>query len=84
MIYNISFKKSVNKDLNRLSKDEVARILDKIENDLPSAALECPLLKGKFKGLRKFRVGSYRIIFAILEDQILILRIDHRKEVYKK
>jgi len=82
--YKISFKKSVFKDLNRLSKPEAKKILDKIESDLPSTASECPMLKGKFKGLRKFRVGTYRIIFAILEDQILILRIDHRKEVYKK
>ncbi len=72
------------KDLNRLSKPEAKKILDKIESDLPSIALKCPLLKGKFKGLRKFRVGRYRIIFAILKDQILILRVDHRKEVYKK
>lgn len=84
MNYNIAFKKSVYKDLSRLSKTEAKRILDKIEKDLPSAAVKCPVLKGKFKGLRKYRIGSYRIIFAILDDQILILRIDHRKEIYKK
>jgi len=42
--YSIAFKKSVYKDLNRLSKNEAKRILDKIEKDLPSAAIKCPTL----------------------------------------
>jgi mRNA interferase RelE/StbE len=43
-----------------------------------------PALKGKLAGLRKFRIGDYRIIYAILEYDIIILRIGHRKEVYRK
>jgi mRNA interferase RelE/StbE len=43
-----------------------------------------PALKGKLAGLRKFRIGDYRIIYAILEHDVIILRIGHRKEVYRK
>lgn len=83
-MFKITFKKSVAKDLKQISKDQVKRILDKIETDLSSAPEQFPELKGKFAGLRKYRIGDYRIIFAIIgNDTVLIIRIKHRKESYK-
>lgn len=35
-------------------------------------------------GLRKLRVGDYRVIYAILGSQVLVLRIGHRREIYEK
>lgn len=84
MAYNIVFKKSVHRDLKKLSKKEAAHVLDKIEKDLVKNPHSCPVLKGQFTGLRKYRVGDYRIIYAILGSDILVLRIGHRQEVYKK
>jgi mRNA-degrading endonuclease RelE of RelBE toxin-antitoxin system len=34
--YKIAFKKSVSRDLKKLSKDNAERILDKIAQDLPA------------------------------------------------
>jgi len=83
-MFKITFKKSVAKDLKQISKDQVKRILDKIETDLSQMPEQFPELKGKFSRLRKFRVGDYRIIFAIVgDDAVLITRIKHRKESYK-
>lgn len=80
-MFKITFKKSVAKDLKKISKDQVKRIFDKIETNLSPAPEQFP---EKFIGLRKYRVGNYRIIFAIIEnDTILITRIKHRKESYK-
>ncbi len=83
-MFKISFKKSVAKDFKKISKDQVIRILDKIETNLSTSPEQFPELKGKFPGLRKYRVGNYRIIFAILEgNTVLITRVKHRKESYK-
>ena len=83
-MFKITFKKSVAKDLKKISKDQVKKILDKIEIDLSKYPEQSPDLKGNFAGLRRYRVGNYRIIFAILEkDTVLITRISHRKESYK-
>jgi len=83
-VFKITFKKSVAKDLKRISKDQVKNILDKIETNLSTTPEQYPELKGKFAGLRNFRAGNYPLIFAILkEDIILIIRIKHRKESYK-
>ena len=84
MAFDIAYKKSVGKDLAGLGKAEARRILDKIEKELPARADSYPVLKGQFSGLRKLRVGDYRVIFAILGAQVLVLRIGHRREVYER
>ena len=84
MAYNILYKKSVQRDLKKVSKAEASRIVDQIEKELSEKADTYPALKGQFAGLRKYRVGDYRVIYAILGDDVLILRIGHRRDVYKK
>jgi mRNA interferase RelE/StbE len=81
--YRIAFKKSVRGDLKKIGKKQAERILKKIEEDLPDKAETFPSLKGKFAGLRKFRVGDYRVIYTIIEDTAIILRVSHRRESYK-
>ncbi|MBW1705776.1 MAG: type II toxin-antitoxin system RelE/ParE family toxin [Deltaproteobacteria bacterium] len=83
MEYKIAFKKSVSRDLKKIDKEQADRILKKIEDELPQKAETLPGLTGKFSGLRKFRVGDFRVIFSIIGDTALILRIWRRKEVYR-
>ena len=83
MSYKIAFKKSVARDLKKIDNDQVDRILRKIENELPEKAETFPILTGKFSGLRKFRVGDYRVIYSIIGDTAIILRISHRREAYR-
>jgi len=81
--YKITFKKSVSRDLKKISKGQAKKILDRIEKQLSKKADEYPELKGNFAGLRRCRVGDYRIIFSIIDDTVLITRIGHRRKVYK-
>ncbi len=83
MNYKIAFKKSVSRDLKKIDREQVKRILKKIEDELPQKVESLPALTGKFSGLRKFRVGDFRVVFSIMGDTALILRIRNRKEVYK-
>ena len=83
MNYKIAFKKSVARDLKKIDKEQATKILKKIEDELPEKAETLPVLTGKFSGLRKFRIGDSRVIFSIIGDTALILRIRHRKEAYR-
>ena len=83
MAYNITYKSSVRRDLKAIGKAEAHRILDQLEKDLSRAPDKCPALKGAFEGLRKYRVGNYRVIFVMLGKDVLVLRIGHRKDVYR-
>jgi mRNA interferase RelE/StbE len=84
LAYNIVYKKSVQRDLKKLSKAEAHRVLNQIEEQLSENADSHPVVKGQFAGLRKYRIGDYRVIYAILGADVLVLRIGHRKDVYKK
>jgi mRNA interferase RelE/StbE len=84
LAYNVVYKNSVQRDLRKLPKAEARHILDQIEEDLPQKPEANPVLKGKFAGLRKYRIGDYRVVYAILANEVLVLRIGHRKDVYKK
>jgi len=83
LTYKIAFKKSVTRDLKKIGREQSKKLLDKIEEELSMKASECPELKGPFAGLRRCRVGDYRIIFTIINDTVLITRIRHRKEAYR-
>ncbi len=57
--------------------------MDSIERELIKKPDSNPMLKGQFAGLRKYRVGDYRVIYALVGAEILVLRIGNRKNVYK-
>jgi mRNA interferase RelE/StbE len=76
--------KSVRRDLKQLSKSGVRRILDQLEQELAEDPESNPVLKGQFTGLRKFRVGDYRVTYLLLGTEIRILRIWHRPDAYKR
>ncbi|MBI5886360.1 MAG: type II toxin-antitoxin system RelE/ParE family toxin [Deltaproteobacteria bacterium] len=41
-------------------------------------------LRKNLKGYWKLRVGDYRVVFKIVDEEVRILGIMHRKEVYEK
>ena len=86
MKYRIEFKRSAAKALKKFPKSDQKRIGQRI-NDL-SENLPDPA-KTKMKGdnpFHRIRVGNYRIIYEIHGDilLILVLKIGHRKEVYRR
>ena len=86
MKYRIDFKSSAAKALRKISKADQKRIADKIDGlseNLPDPATT------KMKGdnpFHRIRVGDYRIVYEIQGDILLIviLKIGHRKEVYRR
>ena len=83
MSFKIAFKKSVTRDLRKIERKQADAILKKIEEELPQKAETFPLLTGQFSVLRKFRIEDYRVIYSVIGDTALILRISHRREAYR-
>lgn len=83
MEFKIRYKNSVSRDLKRIGLAEARRIVDKIDFELIKNADSYPTLKGKFSGLRKYRIGDYRVIYSLIDDIVLILRIRNRRDVYE-
>jgi len=83
LAYRVVYKRSVQRDLKKLSKAYDSHILDHIEVELARKPDTNPVLKGKFSGLRKYRTGDSRIVYALIDDDILVLKIANRKDIYK-
>ena len=83
MAYKIRYKTSVRKDLSKIDKKEASRIINAIERELVTEPKKGKQLAGEYSGLYRYRIGDYRIIYSIFKDSILILRVGHRKDVYK-
>ena len=69
------------KFLKKLDKKTKIRIMNKLERSKSNPEEHFARLKGLT--LWKSRVGDYRIIASIEKSFIRILRIGHRKNVYK-
>jgi len=71
-------------DIPRLSPDISTRIENAIRNRLIKNPIKYGLyLHGSLKGYRKLRVGDWRIIYRIMHNEIRILVIGNRKDVYQ-
>lgn len=85
MTYKLKWHEKAVEDLKALNGTTQKKIISRIKEYLPKDPVNLGKpLKGMFKGLYRYRYGSYRIIYAIdqREEAILILRVGDRKDVY--
>jgi mRNA interferase RelE/StbE len=72
-------------DIPLLDERLRARIKNAIESRLTTAPhLYGEPLRKTLRGYWKLRVGDYRVVFKIVEEEIWILGIIHRKKVYEE
>jgi len=83
LVFRINYKRSVFNDIKKIDRPVAERILREIESGLAKNPETGEVLTGQFKGLYKYRVGNWRVIYSILSDTVLILRIRHRSVVYQ-
>jgi mRNA interferase RelE/StbE len=82
--YKVFFKESVWKDFSSIPKNDLEKILKRIEllseNPRP---IGCEKLTGKDR--YRLRQGRYRIVYAIRDDELLIwvIKVGHRKDIYR-
>ncbi len=91
MTWTIDFLPKIKKELKCLHKDDVLALFDYLENEIaplkdPRQAPGTKHLQGNLKDYWRFRLGNIRIIVDIQDEKliVLVLRIDDRKDVYKK
>ena len=81
----VVFTSHAEENLAKLDKQTAQRILKKIRwlaENLDSLKPESPT--GQFQGVYKLRVGDYRVLYTLEEEDSVVIRlIKHRREVYK-
>jgi mRNA interferase RelE/StbE len=86
MSYIPLFRKSAQRDLKGLSNDAQDRVLAIVDDlCLDPTPPASTALTGALAGLRKVRVGSYRVVYDVDEGQglVRIWGIGHRSHIYE-
>jgi mRNA interferase RelE/StbE len=89
LAWNVEFLDTAKRQLAKLDRQWQAAILDYLEDQI--APLDDPRSRGKplvgdRKGLWRYRVGDYRILCELRDDDLIVLvvTIGHRRQVYRK
>jgi len=82
--YRLVYTERAIKDIRKLDsrvRKRVGSTLLRFENDPLKHAEH---LTDSEIGSYRFRVGDYRVIFDIVNSDIVVLRVGHRREIYKR
>ena len=85
MSFSIRIRESAAKELRRVSKPDRARIVAAIDRLTETPHLGAAL-KGGLRGLRRLRVGDYRVVYEVRDDELIVLvvRVAHRRDAYRR
>lgn len=85
MPYSVRIKSSAAKELAAIGAPERRRLVEAIDR-LGTDPLRGAALKGNLTGLRRIRVGNYRVVYELREQELIVLvvRVAHRREVYRR
>jgi mRNA interferase RelE/StbE len=83
--YNVKFKDSLRKDLKKINKADIPRLLERI-NDLGDNPYPRGYKKLKGENLCRVRLGSYRVVYEVFDNELIVsvVKVGHRKGIYKK
>ena len=84
MKYRLTYTERAIKDILKLDlqiKQRIGKTLLRYAGDPLKHAKK---LTDSRLGEYRFRIGNYRVIFDLEGDEIVVLRADHRKDIYRK
>ncbi|TDX24789.1 mRNA interferase RelE/StbE [Modicisalibacter xianhensis] len=89
MVWRIELTEEAVKQLKKMGHTDAKRIHDYLRSRIQP--LEDPRqlgkpLTGQFSELWRYRVGDYRIIASIEDEEvrILVIRLGHRRDIYRR
>jgi len=83
MKYKIVFTRRAVKDISKLEPDVKERIGDALARYREDPLSYAGRMVDPSLGSYRFRVGDYRVIFDLEGDEVVVLRVGHRREIYR-
>jgi mRNA interferase RelE/StbE len=74
---------SARSDLRAVDQESALRILRALTRYGESGEGDIKALSGEWDGHFRLRVGDFRVVFQIVPEEITILRVRHRSDVYR-
>ena len=85
MSFSIRIKQSAARELRCIAKPDRTGIVAAIDRLTETPHLGAAL-KGDLRGLRRLRVGDYRVVYEIQDEElvVLVVRVAHRRDAYRR
>lgn len=84
MKYSLLYTHKAVKDIRKLDKSVKDRIGQTLLRYKENPLYYAEALKDSSLGSYRFRIGDYRVVFDIEGNDIIVLRVGNRKEIYKR
>jgi len=84
VIYRLIYTKRAVRDLKKLDQQSLNRMERALERYVEDPLRYAEMLTNPELGTYRFRIGDYRVIFDIEGDEIVILRVGHRRDIYRR
>lgn len=84
MKYELIYTRRAERDIEKLERSVKERIGEALLHFSKEPFKHAEKLSNPVLGEYRFRIGDYRVIFDIEGNEIVVLRVGHRKEIYKK
>ena len=84
MKFKLVYTQRAIRDIKRLDPGTKKRIGDTLKRYEANPMAYAESLTDSELGTSRFRIGDYRVVFDIDGSEIIILRIGHRRELYKR
>ena len=84
MKYRLVYTQRAFKDLKNLDpqvRQRIGQSLKRLENDPLKFARK---LTDPRIGSYRFRIGEYRVVFDVEGEEIVVLRVGHRRDIYRR
>lgn len=79
----LTYSPRAEKDIKKLDRLLQARLKAALERFAKNPFLYAEKLQDRDLGSYRFRLGEYRIIFDVEGNKIMVLRVGHRREIYR-
>ncbi len=84
MRYRLVYTDRAAKDISKLDNQTRRRIGETLERYSEAPTRYARKMADPTLGSYRFRIGDYRVIFDLDDQSIIVLRVGHRREVYRR
>jgi mRNA interferase RelE/StbE len=86
--YNIQYSERFEKEIHKIDNTQAQKILRYLRKNIDDSSNPRAFgkaLAGNLQGFWRYRVGNYRIICDIQDEECIVLALEtaHRKDIYK-
>ena len=84
MKYRLTYTERAIRDIRKIEQNIKARIGKTLLRYVGDPLKHGEKLTDPKIGEYRFRIGEYRVIFDLKGDDIVVLRVGHRKDIYRR